>query len=157
MWTLFSVHTFVKNASKTGIWPPFHACFIQHNVMVKMHTFQGKWVTIFKVVAYRRVVLANALCAVNHDQSPYCLYARRYSANRCGCLCGRRCSMSSNGAGQHCHWQADSIEQSQQLWSIKPVHWRVLNAPWTRTCSLSKSSNHWQGAAVTLQWLWCQI
>ena len=39
---------------------------------------------------------AGALCALNHDRPPSCLYARRYSADSCGRLFGRRCSKSSN-------------------------------------------------------------
>ena len=38
----------------------------------------------------------DSLCAVNHDRPPGRLYARRYSADSCGCLCSRRSSKSSN-------------------------------------------------------------
>jgi len=46
----------------------------------------------------------DSLCAVNHDRPPGRLYARRYSADSCGCLCSRRSSKSSNrtATGRRC-------------------------------------------------------
>jgi len=102
MRTLFSAHIFVKKVSirvnpRRPGWSTFHAaCVVKYNIQWKCVLFEITERQCLKQYSIGCAVSEDGSCAVNHDRWPCWLYTRRYSADSCGRLCGRRCSKSSN-------------------------------------------------------------